>query len=80
MKFSCENRLCRWYTLVMDLETAMKKAITKSDLNYNRIAIEAGVAKSALTLFMTGQRTLTLPVADRICSVLGLELKPKKVR
>ena len=80
MKFSCENLLCRWYTLVMDLETVMKKAITKSDLNYNRIAIAAGVAKSALTLFMSGKRTLTLPVADRICRVLGLELRQKKAR
>ena len=58
----------------------MKKAITKSDLNYNRIAIEADVAKSALTLFMSGKRTLTLPVADRICRVLGLELRQKKAR
>ncbi len=64
----------------MDLETVMKKAITKSDLNYNRIAIEADVAKSALTLFMSGKRTLTLPVADRICRVLGLELRQKKAR
>ena len=64
----------------MDLETVMKKAITKSDLNYSRIAIEADVAKSALTLFMSGQRTLTLPVADRICRVLGLELRQKKAR
>ena len=64
----------------MDLETVMKKAITKSDLNYNWIAIEADVAKSALTLFMSGKRTLTLPVADRICRVLGLELRQKKAR
>jgi len=57
------------------METVLKNAIKESGRSYWDIAKEAGIARSILSLFMTGRRTMTLPVADRICKVLELELR-----
>ena len=66
----------------MSLEEVMKRAIQKTGRSYRDLAQEADIAPSILSLFMAGERTLTLPVANKLCKVLGLELKPpeKKAR
>ena len=59
----------------MTMEDVLKKAIRDSGRTLNGIADEAGVSRGSMSLLMSGKRTMTLPVADRICRVLGLELK-----
>jgi transcriptional regulator with XRE-family HTH domain len=59
------------------METTLRRAIKKSGRTYYDIANKAGVARSILTLFMAGDRTVTLPIADRIAKVVGLELREK---
>lgn len=59
----------------MDMESTLRQAIGNSGRSYRDIAQEADIAPSILSLFMTGRRTMTLPVAGRVCRVLGLALK-----
>jgi transcriptional regulator with XRE-family HTH domain len=57
----------------------LQNAIEESGLTLGELSRRAGVATSQLSHFMRGERTLTLPVAEKICEALGLELsRPKK--
>jgi transcriptional regulator with XRE-family HTH domain len=42
------------------------------------IAKRAGVTNSQLSLFLSGQRSLTLTSAAKIARALGLELRPAR--
>ena len=57
-----------------DLVAVLRQAIADSDRTVNDIAHEAEVSQSVLSRFSRGERTITLPVASRVCKVLGLVL------
>jgi len=61
-----------------DLIKQMRDAIRNSGLPVVEIARQAGISQGQLSRFMRNQRTLTLPVAEKVCDVLGLELRPSK--
>ena len=63
-----------------DIEEKLRKAIVKSKMSRYRISQLSGVSEAQLSLFVNGQRTLTLPVASKLAKVLGLELTEKKIR
>jgi transcriptional regulator with XRE-family HTH domain len=52
----------------------LRIAIRTSGQSLYRIAKNTGVGADRLSRFLRGQRTLTLPAAEKICDVLGLEL------
>ena len=60
------------------LTLQLQKAIRESALSMNFLAHKCGIDDSQLSRFMRNERTLTLPVAAKLCAVLGLELKRKE--
>jgi plasmid maintenance system antidote protein VapI len=61
---------------VAGLASAIKLAVRATGKSINAVAKEAKVNQSILQRFVTGQRGLKLDTAERLCSHLGLELKP----
>jgi len=61
---------------VTDIEIQLRDAILGSGMSRYEIAKQAGVTNSQLSLFLSGQRSLTLTSAAKIARVLGLELRP----
>ena len=61
---------------VKDIEMQLREAIVTSEMSCYEIAKRAGVTNSQLSLFLSGQRSLTLTSAAKIARVLGLELRP----
>jgi plasmid maintenance system antidote protein VapI len=61
---------------VKDIEVQLRDAILGSEMSRYEIAKRAGVAHSQMSLFINGQRSLTLTSAAKIARVLGLELRP----
>jgi transcriptional regulator with XRE-family HTH domain len=61
-----------------DIEVQLRDAIQGSGMSRYEIAKRAGVTNSQLSLFLSGQRSLTLTSAAKIARVLGLELRPVK--
>lgn len=57
-----------------DLVDQLRQAIQKSGLTLNEIERRCGVSHAALSRFMRGERSLTLPVVAKLCQVLGLRL------
>lgn len=53
----------------------LRDAILGSEMSRYEIAKRAGVAHSQMSLFINGQRSLTLTSAAKIARVLGLELR-----
>ena len=75
------------------LEKKLLDAMKSTGLSQSQLAKLTGVDQGALSRFLTNdvaeRRSLSLPTADRLCRVLGLELvqtrkpkcpKPKKGR
>jgi transcriptional regulator with XRE-family HTH domain len=56
----------------------LKAAIEASELTQYRIAKESGIARSSLSQFMTGKRSISLANIDAIIEVLDLELTPRQ--
>ena len=52
----------------------LREAIRNSGLSLNQLGQACGVPRQPLSRFVRGERTLTLPVAERVCRALGLEL------
>src|SRR5947207_146229 len=52
----------------------MQEAIRQTELPVLEIARQAGISQGQLSRFIRDERTLTLPIAERLCEVLGLEL------
>ena len=59
---------------VIGIETQLRDAILSSGTSRYEIAKQAGVTNSQLSLFLSGQRSLTLTSAAKIAHVLDLEL------
>jgi transcriptional regulator with XRE-family HTH domain len=57
-----------------DLERQLREALGKTGLSLNEIGRRSGVSQPVLSRFMRGERTLTLPVASKLCQMLGLRL------
>jgi transcriptional regulator with XRE-family HTH domain len=56
------------------LTAELRKAIAESGMSLNQLGKASGVSQAQLSRFVRGSRTLTLPVADRLCGLLGLAL------
>jgi transcriptional regulator with XRE-family HTH domain len=54
--------------------------VRRTGLPVLEIARKAGVSQGQLSRFMRDERTLTLPVAEKVCRVLGLSLTSAKDR
>ena len=65
------RKICR-------LERAIIKAFNESGLTQAKLAQLSGIDRSVISRFLekdrSKRRTLTLPVADRLCKVLALRL------
>jgi plasmid maintenance system antidote protein VapI len=59
------------------LADQLRAAIDASGKSRYELCKLGGVDQSVLGRFMSGQRGLTLDVADRLCKVLGLVLRRK---
>lgn len=56
----------------------IRDAIRKDGRTIYRLAIDSGVNQGVLGRFMRGERDMNLRTAERVCRVLGLELKAGK--
>jgi transcriptional regulator with XRE-family HTH domain len=68
---------------ITSLERQLRDAVNQSGLSLNEIERRCGVSHTALSRFVRGERSLTLPVAGKLCQLLGLDLTeaaPKKPR
>lgn len=57
------------------LSEQLRDAIKRDGRSLYALAVDSGVDRGVLVRFMNGEREPTLPTADRICRVLGLELQ-----
>jgi transcriptional regulator with XRE-family HTH domain len=69
----------------LPLVEKIREAIRDCGLSHNELARKSGVSQPQLSRFLTGERTLTLPAAAKVCEALGLRLvgpgdKPKARR
>ena len=66
------------------LEQAIIIAIEKSGMNQPELAAKSGVDQGTISRFLeedpAKRRSVTLPVADRLCKALGLKLIGKRKR
>jgi len=58
-------------------ENMLRQAMKNSGLSRYEIAKQSGVAAAVLCRFVSGKRTITLPTAEKIAKVVGLELKKR---
>ena len=61
-----------------DLVGQLKTEISNSGLTSYMIGKRSNTAPIVIDRFMSGERSLRLDTAARLCEVLGLELRPKK--
>lgn len=61
----------------LPLAKELQRVILASGMSLNRLGKEAGVSQGQLSRFVRGDRTLTLPAVDRLCSFFGLKLVRK---
>ena len=52
----------------------IREAIGSSELSRYEIAKQSGVDQATLSRFVSGERSITLETAEKLCPVLGLEL------
>ncbi len=57
-----------------DLSERIRKAILASGMSVNQFARKAGVSQPQISRFLKGERTLTLPVAEKVFEALGFRL------
>ncbi len=66
------------------MERIILKAIKESGMTQLELSAKSGVPQPTLSRFMSedpkNRRTITLPVADRLCRKLGLALVKKRNR
>jgi transcriptional regulator with XRE-family HTH domain len=58
----------------------LKDAIEESGLSLGELGRRSGVATSQLSHFVRGERTITLPVAEKLCEALGYHLERDRPR
>ena len=56
----------------------LRDAIRQDGRTGYRLASDSGVSSAVISRFMTGKRELGLSTAERLCRVVGLELRPVK--
>jgi len=65
-----------------EFEKTILNAIKEAGLNQMELAAESGISQGLLSLFLESnplkRRTITLPLANRLCRVLGLEIVQTK--
>lgn len=59
----------------MTLSEAIRDAIRRDGRSLYALSKDSGVSRPQVTRFVNGTRTLTLPVADKLCAALGLVLR-----
>jgi plasmid maintenance system antidote protein VapI len=59
------------------LAETIRKKIVESELSQYRIAKESGVSAGVINRFVSGERSISLDNADKLCKVLGLHLTNK---
>jgi transcriptional regulator with XRE-family HTH domain len=52
----------------------LKEAIQESGLSVNELAKQSGVSQPQLSRFMRGDRSLTLPAAEKLVEFFGMRL------
>ena len=60
-------------------ENLFRKAIKESGLSMYEIARRSGITAAQLSYFMRSERGITLPTAEKIAAVIGLELTKKRM-
>lgn len=60
------------------LSRTLRAAILADGRTCYRLAKDSGVNSAILGRFLRAERSLTLPVASRLCEALGLELRPTR--
>jgi ribosome-binding protein aMBF1 (putative translation factor) len=60
------------------LEQIIRRAIEQDGRPADKLAAASGVDQGIISRFIRGDRTMTLPTADKLCRVLGLELRPRQ--
>lgn len=69
------------YTWAMNpITDPLQKAIVADGRTLRALAEAAGLSAGILSRFTRRERTLTLPAADALADVLGLELRPRKTK
>lgn len=56
----------------------LRQAILDTGLSLYELGRRCKISPAMLSRFMRNERTVTLPIASKICDELGLELHPKK--
>lgn len=56
------------------LAETIRKKIQVSELSQYKIAKESGVDSGTLSRFVSGERSISIETADKLCRVLGLKL------
>ena len=79
-RWACVSIQCqqapRGVAMKQTLVEQLQGAIRASGLTLNELERRCGVSHAVLSRFLTGKRTLTLPLAAKVCETLGLELRP----
>ena len=64
----------------MTISQVLRKAMTKSSESLADLQRATGISDTVLSRFVRGERTLTLPTADKLARHLELELVERKRR
>ena len=56
------------------ISETLKRAIKNSDRSVEQIAKDAGVSRTMVAQFVSGQRDIPMTVADRLANALGFKL------
>ena len=56
----------------------LRKTIEQSGKSRYAIAQETGVSAGILSRFVSGERSITIDTADKLCHALGLTMKAEK--
>jgi transcriptional regulator with XRE-family HTH domain len=59
------------------LDDIVRDTIASSGLTRYEISKRSGVPESALSRFMSGERSMTLATLDKLLDVIGIELRKK---
>ncbi len=64
----------------MLVSETLRSAVKRDGRSMRQLAADAGVDRSCLVRFVNEDRMLTLPAVDRLCDLLGLQLRPARGR
>ena len=64
----------------MTIEEQLRKAARDSGLSIKALATRSGVRYASAHAFVRGYGSLTLPLASKLATLLGLELRPFRRR